>query len=269
MKKLDHLRDIIHNYDLFIIDLWGVVHNGVVPYKGAMNVIEKLYNNKKKYFFLSNAPRPVKDVKDFLKDKMNIQEKYLQNIVTSGEAAMISIKNHDYGKFFFHLGPERDKKIYEGLDNFKTDLNKCDYILCTGLYDNKMEDLKFYEKLLGNSLNKKMICTDPDLVVDRGNVQEYCAGTIAKIFENMGGKVIYFGKPYKEIYNLIVKDKTKCLIIGDNLRTDIKGANLIKQDSLFILDGIHKKEIEKTNSLVQCLEKYNVNITFTQKQLNW
>ena len=66
-----------------------------------------------------------------------------------------------------------------------------------------------------------------------------------------------------------MKDKTKCLIIGDNLRTDIKGANLIKQDSLFILDGIHKKEIEKTNSLVQCLEKYNVNITFTQKQLNW
>ena len=127
----------------------------------------------------------------------------------------------------------------------KLDLNKCDYILCTGLYDNKMEDLKFYEKLLGNSLNKKMICTNPDLVVDRGNVQEYCAGTIAKIFENMGGKVIYFGKPYKEIYNLIVKDKTKCLIIGDNLRTDIKGANLIKQDSLFILDGIHKKEIEK------------------------
>ncbi len=269
MKKLDHLKDIIHNYDLFIIDLWGVVHNGVEPYKEAMNAIEELHNNKKKYYFLSNAPRPVSDVKDFLKNKMNIKEKFLKNIVTSGEAAIISIKSFHYGKLFFHLGPERDKKIYNGLENLKTDIKKCDYILCTGLYDNAMDDLEFYKKLLVNSLNKKMICTNPDLIVDRGNTQEYCAGTIAKIFENMGGKVIYFGKPYKEIYDLIFKDKTKSLIIGDNLRTDIKGANSIGQDSLFILDGIHKKEIENMKGISNCLKKYNVNTTFVQNKLNW
>ncbi len=269
MKKLDHLKNIIHNYDHLIIDLWGVVHNGIRPYQGAIKTIEELYYNKKNYCFLSNAPRPVNDVRKFLTEKMKIDEKFLKNILTSGEVAINTIKNFDYGKFFFHLGPERDSKIYQGLENYKTKLEKCDYILCTGLYDNQMENLDFYEKLLKNSLNKNMICTNPDLIVDRGNMQEYCAGTIAKLFESMGGKVIYFGKPYKEIYNSILKEKDKALIIGDNLRTDIKGANEINQDSLFILDGIHKNEVKELNNLSKILKKYNVETDFVQEQLNW
>ena len=200
---------------------------------------------------------------------MKINEKFLKNIFTSGEAAINSIKNFNYGKFFFHLGPDRDKKIYEGLENYKTELEKCDYILCTGLYDHEMNKLDFYENLLVNSLDKKMICTNPDLIVDKGKTQEYCAGTIAKIFEEIGGEVVYFGKPHKEIYNSILKDKDKVLIIGDNLRTDIKGANLIKQDSLFILDGVHKNEIENLDNLNNILKKYNVKINYVQKQLNW
>ena len=269
MKKLDHLKDIIENYDFFIIDLWGVIHNGIAPYKGALEAIEGLYKENKKYFFLSNAPRPVSDVKDFLVQKMKINEKYIKYIFTSGEAAIISIKNFKFGKYFYHLGPERDDKIFYGLKQFKTDLSKCDYILCTGLFDHKMNDLNYYKNLLQNSIDKKLICTNPDLVVDRGNNQEYCAGTVAKIFEKMGGKTIYFGKPHKDIYNLIMKDKKKALIIGDNLRTDIKGANLINQDSLFILDGIHKKEINEINNISDLLKKYNVKTNFIQNQLNW
>tara|TARA_B100001057_G_scaffold928_1_gene926 strand:- start:758 stop:1567 length:810 start_codon:yes stop_codon:yes gene_type:complete len=269
LKKLDHLKDIIHNYDYFIIDLWGVVHNGIQPYQGALKTIEELHNNKKKYCFLSNAPRPVNDVRKFLIEKMKIKETFLKNILTSGEAAINSIKNFTYGKFFFHLGPNRDKKIYQGLETYKTDLKKCDYILCTGLYDHEMEKLSFYEKLLENSLNKKMICTNPDLIVDKGDTQEYCAGSIAKIFEGIGGEVVYFGKPHKEIYNSILNEKDKALIIGDNLRTDIKGANLIKQDSLFILDGIHKSEIGSSSNFNGIMKKYDVKTSFTQKQLNW
>ncbi len=269
MKKLDHLQDIFNNYDYFIIDLWGVVHNGIEPYQGAMKTIEELHKNNKKYLFLSNAPRPVSDVKNFLVKKMRIDEKYLKNILTSGELAINSIKKFNYGKFFFHLGPERDKKIYEGLDNYKTELKKCDYVLCTGLYDDKMNELSFYEKLLKNSLNKKMICTNPDLVVDKGNSQEYCAGSIARIFEKIGGEVVYFGKPHKEIYNKIINEKDKALIIGDNLRTDIKGANNIKQDSLFILDGVHKNEILSLKNLNNIFQKYDVKTSFVQKQLNW
>ncbi len=269
MRKLDHLEDIINNYDCFIIDLWGVVHNGIKPYQGAIETIMKLHKNNKKYYFLSNAPRPISDVKDFLTKKIKIDENLLKNILTSGEAAIKSIKNFNHGKFFFHLGPERDKKIFEGLEKYKSELKKCDYILCTGLYDDEMDKLSFYEKLLKNSLNKKMVCTNPDLVVDRGSAQEYCAGSIAKIFERMGGKVIYYGKPYKEIYNLILDKNDKALIIGDNLRTDIKGANLIKQDSLFILDGIHKKEIRSFENLNGVLKNYGVKTNFVQQQLNW
>ncbi len=269
MRELDHLKDIIPNYDYFIIDLWGVVHNGIQPYKGAVETIQELHNNKKKYYFLTNAPRPVKDVRKFLIEKMKINEKYLDNIVTSGEIAINSIKNFDHGKFFFHLGPDRDKKIYEGLENFKTNLKKCDYILCTGLYDTEMDDLSFYEKLLSNSLDKKMLCTNPDLVVDVGTTKEYCAGSVAKIFEKRGGKVIYFGKPYKEVYNFIIGKNDKALIIGDNLNTDIKGANFIKQDSLFIVDGIHKAEIENSKNIDIVMKKYNVKVNYLQKQLNW
>ena len=132
-----------------------------------------------------------------------------------------------------------------------------------------MNDLNYYKNLLQDSVNKKLICTNPDLVVDRGNNQEYCAGTVAKIFENIGGKTIYFGKPYKDIYDLIIRDNKKALIIGDNLRTDIKGANSMNQDSLFILDGIHKKEINNINNISDLLKKYNVETDFIQNQLNW
>ena len=268
MKKLDHLKNIFNNYDHFIIDLWGVVHNGIKPYEGAMKTIEELYNNKKNYIFLSNAPRPVNDVRKFLIEKMQIEKKFLNNILTSGEAALNSIKNFNYGKFFFHLGPERDSKIFEGLENHKTELEKCDYILCTGLYDDEMDKLNFYEKLLENSTDKKMICTNPDLIVDRGNITEYCAGSVAKIFEDLGGKVEYFGKPYPPVYQQAtdIKDK-KILCIGDNLNTDIKGANIQSFDSMLISSGIHKKEIDKNIEKVQL--KYNVKINYYQSLLKW
>ena len=269
MKKLDHLKDIIHNYDYFIIDLWGVVHNGIQPYQGALKTIEELHNNKKKYCFLSNAPRPVNDVRKFLIEKMKIKETFLKNILTSGEAAINSIKNFTYGKFFFHLGPNRDKKIYQGLETYKTDLKKCDYILCTGLYDHEMEKLSFYEKLLENSLNKKMICTNPDLIVDKGDTQEYCAGSIAKIFEGIGGEVVYFGKPHKEVYKMCFNSNEKVLAVGDNLRTDIKGANNLNIDSLFIYNGVHKNEFKVERELTELLAQYGVKTNFFQKELKW
>ncbi len=269
MKKLENVREIIQNYDNFIIDLWGVVHNGVNTNPGALKVIDELYKKKKKFTFLSNAPRPVSDVREFLIKKMKIKSKFLSNILTSGEAAILSLKKFEYGKFFFHLGPDRDHKIYQGYEKYKTSILKCEYILCTGLYDHEMKNLSYYEKLLLGSEKKTMICTNPDLIVDRGNEQEYCAGTIAKIFEKIGGKVIYFGKPYKEIYDLLINKTEKVLIIGDNLRTDIKGANYLKKDSLFIMNGVHKNEIKKFKNLETFFEKYNIKPNFIQNDLNW
>ena len=114
-----------------------------------------------------------------------------------------------------------------------------------------------------------MICTNPDLIVDRGKKREYCAGSIAKVFTEIGGKVIYFGKPYPEVYNQSnIKKYKKILVIGDNLNTDIKGANNLKYDSLLISNGIHKKEINQ-KGIKKVIKSYNRKINFIQRELKW
>ncbi len=114
-----------------------------------------------------------------------------------------------------------------------------------------------------------MICTNPDLIVDRGGKREYCAGSVAMVFEKLGGKVIYFGKPYPEIYNQSTASNNKKVIaIGDNLNTDIKGAIKMNYDSLIITDGIHKEEIKK-EGIEKILKKYKANATFSQSELKW
>jgi ribonucleotide monophosphatase NagD (HAD superfamily) len=114
-----------------------------------------------------------------------------------------------------------------------------------------------------------MICTNPDLIVDRGEKREYCAGSVAIIFKKLGGEVIYFGKPYPEVYNhSTVSNNKKVIAIGDNLNTDIKGAMNMNFDSLIITDGIHKEEIKK-KGITNVLKNYNVKATFSQSELKW
>ena len=114
-----------------------------------------------------------------------------------------------------------------------------------------------------------MICTNPDLIVDRGEKRELCAGSVAMVFEKMGGEVLYFGKPYPEVYNQSIDNKNKkILCIGDNLNTDIKGANLLNYDSLIISNGIHKKEIN-TEGIEKTSKKYEAVVNFIQSELKW
>ena len=270
-KNLDNegLKSIFDNYDIFFIDLWGVVHNGIKLHDTAVHVLSKISELNKNYILLTNAPRPNKIVKVFL-EKLGLDESMREKVFTSGEAALKYLKKNCINKIFYHIGPARDFDLFVDFKNKKTqDINKSDYLLCTGLYDEHDQDLNYYKKLLKNLISKKMICTNPDLIVDRGKKREYCAGSVAKIFEEIGGKVIYFGKPYSEVYNLSsdIKDK-KVIAIGDNLRTDIKGANNMKYDSLVITNGVHKKEFEKED-FEEVLKKYNVKATFCQSMLKW
>ena len=116
-----------------------------------------------------------------------------------------------------------------------------------------------------------MVCTNPDLIVHRGVKKEYCAGSLAAIFEELGGEVVYFGKPYPEIYNFCIKKSKTILAIGDNIRTDIRGANAMKFDSLFITNGIHKKEFSNlpTEKYDKVLEKYKTKTNYYQERLSW
>ena len=147
MKELNQLSDIYKNYDTFVIDLWGVVHNGVALNPKAIEAIKNLKNKSKKIVFLSNAPRPSSKVIDFLL-KMNMNKKYLSNVVTSGQAASYAINRNQFGDTFYHLGPSRDTSVFEKVKDNKTDLESCDFILCTGLFDEHENDLEFYKNLL-------------------------------------------------------------------------------------------------------------------------
>ena len=278
MRELNHLSEIFNAYDTFIIDLWGVIHDGINLNKKAIEAVGELKKNSKKIVFLSNAPRPSSKVVDFLL-KMKMDEKYLTNVMTSGEAAMQAINQNKFGKKFFHLGPPRDASIFEKVKVNKTEIDKCDFILCTGLFDEDNldsdkpqlheDDLDYYKNFLIKHISKKLICTNPDLTVHRGKKEEYCAGYIAKIFEELGGKVIYYGKPHKDIYDMCFKSNEKVLAIGDNLRTDIKGANNLNKDCLFISNGVHRKEFNNNLELEKLLIKYRVKANFFQEELQW
>ena len=264
------LSEIQSKYDAFFIDLWGVVHNGIELYPGAIDVMENLEKLKKRFVLISNAPRPSKSVEGYLLNlKMN--KNFIKNIFTSGEAALQSLKKNIYGEKFYHIGPRRDNDLIKGMEKNKTSLDKCDFILCTGLFENAEVSLDYYKDLLAQKTNLKMICTNPDLIVHRGDATEYCAGSVAMVFEKLGGKVIYFGKPHPEIYNFCIKKKEKILAIGDNIRTDIKGANKMNFDSLLIMNGIHRNEFSNISvqNYDKILDQYGVKTNYYQQSLIW
>ena len=268
MKELNHLSEIFDAYDTFVIDLWGVIHNGIKLNEKAIEAVAQLKAKSKKIVFLSNAPRPSLSVINFLL-KMKIDKHYLTNVMTSGEAAMQAINQNKFGKNFFHLGPQRDSSIFKKVKNNLTNIDDCDFILCTGLFDEDETDLNYYKNLLIKHISKKFVCTNPDLIVHRGDKEEYCAGYLDKIFEELGGKVTYYGKPYKEIYEMCFKENEKVLAIGDNLRTDIKGANNLNKDCLFISNGVHRNEFNNNLELEKLFNKYKVKVNFFQKELQW
>ena len=270
VKNLDDegIKSIVKRYDLFFIDLWGVIHNGIKLYDNSIDVLDNLTAAKKDFVLLTNAPRPNLTVISFLK-KIGLK-KYFENVYTSGEAAHKYLISEFNKKKFFHIGPPRDYDLFKNIENNNVlNIEDADYILCTGLFDDQEKDLNYYKNLLSNHISKKMICTNPDLIVDRGEQREYCAGSVAKSFEEIKGKVIYFGKPHPPVYNLSTNIKNKrVLCIGDNLNTDIKGANIQNFDSLLITNGIHRKEILELE-LNHVLKKYEVNVDYNQKILKW
>jgi len=270
-KNLDEvgLKSIADQYDLFFIDLWGVIHNGIKLYEDSIDVLEKLHERRKEYVLLTNAPRPNYNVEDFL-NRMGLEKKFYTKVYTSGEAALDYLISNFADKTFFHLGPPRDFGLFNNFkENKIKNIDEADYLICTGLFDEHEKELSYYKTLLKKEIDKIMICTNPDLIVDRGEKREFCAGSVAKIFEELGGKVEYFGKPYPKVYNQATEIKNKKVFcIGDNLNTDIKGANNQNFDCLLITNGIHREEI-KSDSFEKTIKKYNAKVKYTQSKLKW
>jgi len=252
-EKLNNLSDIDNHYDVFLIDLWGVIHNGIAAFDNVIPVLQSLKQKKKMVFFITNAPRRSFVISQQLED-FGIEQKLYDKIISSGELTWLSIKEKYQKKNCLIIGPPRDFHLVEGLDISVVDKDSnVDIILNTGPWGDD-DSLENYTDLLDSLAKKKshMICSNPDKTVVRGENFMICAGLLAEYYEKIGGKVEYYGKPYKQIYehcfNFFEKKNTRVLAIGDSLENDIKGANALNFDSLLITDGIHR-EVNNNNDV--------------------
>ena len=249
------LANIAPNYDAFILDLWGVVHNGLAPYPGVLACMEQLRADGRKLLLLSNAPRTHNFVEDFLENIGVMRESY-DLILTSGDMSRIVLEDKRFDflegdqKSFYQFGAARDKGLEDGLNYRKVDdLSAADFIICTGLVDDETETPENYRSLLGEAAKFKlpMICANPDLTVMRGDNMHYCAGALAQLYETLGGRVELFGKPYPWAYKMAmekldISDPSRILAVGDSMRTDIKGATGASIDNVLVSGGIHAEE---------------------------
>jgi HAD superfamily hydrolase (TIGR01459 family) len=284
-QKLKGISEISDKFDVYFIDLWGVIHNGVQCYPEALKVLEKLKEQNKKIVLISNAPRPSAVVKVFL-ETIGLESSCYDFLVTSGDITREYISLNSSKKNFYHLGPTRDIDLFKDLNVALTSKKECDEIICTGLVSDEEEKLQDYKILLDFFLNKKipLICANPDEVVARGEKIVFCAGALANQYKQEGGMVRYFGKPYSDIYSFALKkvrahkelkDKKEIntLVIGDNIKTDIKGANLFNLDSVLILNGIYKDFFrDGTINFDQLKDSVNlkdVKINYFQEELAW
>ena len=284
-QKLKGISEISDKFDVYFIDLWGVIHNGVQCYPEALKVLEKLKEQNKKIVLISNAPRPAAVVKVFL-ETIGLESSCYDFLVTSGDITREYISLNSSKKNFYHLGPTRDIDLFKDLNVALTSKEECDEIICTGLVSDEEEKLQDYKILLDFFLNKKipLICANPDEVVARGEKIVFCAGALANQYKQEGGMVHYFGKPYSDIYSFALKkvrahkdfkDKKEIntLVIGDNIKTDIKGANLFNLNSVLILNGIYKDFFrDGTINFDQLKDSVNlkdVKINYFQEELAW
>lgn len=254
LRSIDSLALLAPRYDGFIVDLWGVIHDGVAPMPGAIECLRALIAAGKRIVLLSNAPRRAADAEERIA-RIGVPAGSYHHLVTSGEEAWQHLRRRDdpfyaaLGRRCLHIGSERDMGIRDGLDlDFLDTAEAAQFILNTGPagWDDTIED---YEALLRRALTRDlpMVCANPDLVVMHGSRLALCAGALAQWYEQAGGRVRWHGKPFPSVYDTCLAllgggDRSRILAVGDSLRTDIAGAAAAGLDSLLIAGGIHAQE---------------------------
>ncbi len=254
MEFLESLAPLAGNYDLFIIDLWGVIHDGRALYPTSKDCLENLRQQKKSIIFLSNAPRRCGTVADTL-TKMGITGDLYDRIVTSGEAFFQSLAHPDrdffypMGRNYLYMGLERDRGIIDELPYEETkNPDAASFLLLShSYYDNQpmAELMPLLERCLARKL--PALCINPDKEIVRlDGTHVMCAGVIAEQYHKMGGEVLYFGKPHRKVYDACMKGhetigQKRILAIGDSLANDIAGARANGIDSVLVTGGILHK----------------------------
>lgn len=249
-RTLDGLSDIAHEYDAFLIDLWGVIHDGSQRYPLALEGLQLLQSLGKPVVFLSNAPRKTQKAIANL-TRLAIDDSLYTGVMTSGQATHdLLAASQDWGRHYYYLGPGKDEDVLSELPYINSDNPaQADFILNTGFeYDFQPE--AEIEPLLQRLVSHKLplLCANPDLqVVKQDGTRLLCAGWVAARYAQLGGPVTYVGKPYPLVYEQALTllnhpAPSRVLAIGDNLDTDIKGAAAMQIDSLLITGGILKSE---------------------------
>lgn len=249
---LARFGDIAGDYDGVLCDIWGVVHNGVRATPEACDALVRFRRNGGRVVLITNAPRPGRSVVPML-DALGVSREAYDGILSSGDLTRDILVRHA-ARLVFHLGPDRDRAIFDGLDVALVGPDQADILVNTGLFDDEVETPEDYAGLLAELAARdiEMICANPDIVVERGDRLLYCAGALGEAYSRIGGRVTWAGKPHPPIYESSIAmletaagrpvDRRRILAIGDSLRTDLAGAAAMGLDALFIASGIHAGE---------------------------
>lgn len=255
VSMVSGLAAVAGRYDGFILDLWGVLHDGERPFPGVLDALERLRRRAKRVVILSNAPRRA-DVAMAQLDRIGIPRRLYDGLMTSGEEAYQHLLRRDdpwyagLGRACLHIGPPRDNGIFDGLDLVKvTTVAEADFVLNTGA-DTDSDSVDDYRSRLraARDAGLPMVCANPDLVVMRNGRLEICAGTLAQCYQALGGDVRWHGKPGRSVYEtcfrmLGIEARDRILAVGDSLRTDVAGAANAGIDALLVTGGIHADEL--------------------------
>ncbi|UWQ13716.1 TIGR01459 family HAD-type hydrolase [Aliiroseovarius sp. M344] len=257
---IESLSDISSNYDAYFVDLWGCVHDGVHPFPDAVEALRKVRANGGFVVLVTNAPRHRTSVEAQL-DQIGVPLDCWDTIATSGDSARAAMFTGAVGNKVWFMGEAHDRSFFDPLaiiddpvDIKEVALNEAEGIICCGPFDpHAHPDGLRPQLLLAKQNGLKLLCANPDIVVDRGETREWCAGAVAQLYTEMGGESLYFGKPHPPIYDLARRrmaadgrliDDSRILAIGDGILTDIRGAQGEDIDSLFITGGLARAETQ-------------------------
>ncbi len=243
-------RELMSQYDVVFCDIWGVVHDGVTAYEAGCEALTHFRDAGGTVVLVSNAPCTAAMLVDVLAEK-NVPADCWDAIVPSGDLALAHISKQNFTEVH-HLGPARNNRLFDNVSFSRVAMNQAEVLLCTGLINERTEEPEQYRTHLEQALadDLPLVCANPDLVVDVGGVLIPCAGSIARLYEDIGGSVYWAGKPFTTAYEAAHRQaqalrgdpvqKSRILAIGDAVRTDIAGASAYGIDALFIGQGIHR-----------------------------
>jgi len=259
LRFAERLRDVVDGVEVILSDIWGVVHNGLEAFPEACAALHIYRQRGGTVILITNAPRPADSVQRQLR-KLGVADDIYDAIVTSGDLTRQFVADHP-GKRIFWIGMERHNAVHRGLDLVIAPLEEADYIVCTGLFDDETETPEDYRDMMLQARARRLplVCANPDIVVERGDRLIYCAGAIAELYRELGGEVIFYGKPHRPIYERAMAlaaerrgrptPLDRVLAIGDSVRTDLTGALGFGIDCLFVTRGIHSEEFEGIDQL--------------------